>query len=84
MVYTILLVGFSLSPCVFGLMGPVYGVTAGALGAVFLWYAWRVLNDAQDDSGKSLSKDAPAKACFKYSILYLFLLFGACAVDRLV
>jgi protoheme IX farnesyltransferase len=84
MVYTILLVGFSLSPCAFGLMGAVYGVTAAALGLVFLWYSSRVLNDAQDVSGKSLSQDAPAKACFKYSILYLFILFGACAVDRLV
>ena len=34
-------------------------------------------------SGVSLTKDAPARAAFKYSILYLFVLFAALAVDRL-
>jgi protoheme IX farnesyltransferase len=30
-----------------------------------------------------LSNDAPARTAFKYSILYLFALFAALAVDRL-
>ena len=34
-------------------------------------------------SGISLTNDAPARAAFKYSILYLFGLFAALAVDRL-
>ena len=34
--------------------------------------------------GVSLTNDAPAKAAFKYSILYLFVLFAALAVDRLI
>jgi protoheme IX farnesyltransferase len=63
-------------------MGWIYGATALALGAAFIWYAWGVLTDKQDDKGTSLTKDAPAKAAFKYSILYLFILFGACAVDH--
>jgi len=83
-VYTIILVASSLSPCVFGLMGWIYGVTATLLGAMFLYYAWAVLNDKQDGAGISLTKDKPAKAAFKFSILYLFILFGACAVDRLI
>jgi protoheme IX farnesyltransferase len=43
-----------------------------------------VLTDRQDAAGKSLTKDAPAKKAFRFSILYLFILFGACAVDRFV
>jgi protoheme IX farnesyltransferase len=42
------------------------------------------MTDRQDASGNSLSGDAPAKAAFKYSVLYLFALFGALAIDRLV
>jgi len=54
------------------------------LGAAFVAYAWRVLSEPQDAAGKSLNRDKAARAAFRYSILYLFLLFGACAVDRLV
>jgi protoheme IX farnesyltransferase len=84
LVYTLILVPFTLAPWALGLMGWIYGVTALALGAAFIWYAWRVLTDQQDSTGKSLTKDAPAKAAFKFSILYLFILFGACAVDHFV
>ena len=42
------------------------------------------MTDRQDATGVSLTNDAPAKAAFKYSIAYLFVLFGALAVDRLV
>jgi protoheme IX farnesyltransferase len=43
-----------------------------------------VLRDAQDEAGVSLTRNKPARLAFRYSILYLFLLFGACAIDRLV
>jgi len=84
LVYTLVLVPFTLLPWALGLMGWIYGVTALGLGLVFIYYALRVLTDKQDAAGKSLTKDAPAKAAFRYSILYLFILFGACAVDRLL
>jgi protoheme IX farnesyltransferase len=84
MVYTLILVPLSLSPFLLGLAGWIYGASALGLGIAFIYYVWRVLNDRQDERGVSLTKDAPAKAAFKYSILYLFLLFGACAVDRLL
>jgi protoheme IX farnesyltransferase len=54
------------------------------LGLAFLRHVYRVFTDPQDAAGNSLTRDAPAKAAFKYSILYLFGLFGALAVDRLV
>ncbi|HUW80333.1 MAG TPA: heme o synthase [Acidocella sp.] len=84
MVYTLLLLPITLAPYLLGLCGPIYGLSALVMGALFVAYAWRVLNDSQDERGVSLTKDAPARAAFKYSILYLFILFGACAVDRLI
>jgi protoheme IX farnesyltransferase len=82
-VYTLILVPVTLIPFILGLAGRFYGIAALALGAAFVAYSWRVLRERQDETGKSLNRDAAAKAAFKYSILYLFLLFGACAIDRL-
>jgi protoheme IX farnesyltransferase len=84
MIYTVLLVAGSLLPWAVGFSGPIYALSALVLGLGFVLSAWRVLRDRQDATGVSLTKDAPAKAAFKYSILYLFVLFGALAVDRLV
>ncbi len=84
MVYTLLLVPITLAPFVLGMMGRFYGISALILGSLFVAYSWRVLTDKQDARGVSLTKDKPAKAAFRYSILYLFILFGACAIDRLI
>jgi protoheme IX farnesyltransferase len=84
LVYTVLLVACSVAPWLFGLAGLTYGLTALALGAWFLLAAVRVVRDRQNEVGISLTKDAPARACFKFSILYLFILFGALAVDHYV
>ncbi len=83
-IYTLLLVPLSLLPCVFGFAGIVYGVTALVLGAGYLWKVLLVARDRQDERGVSLTNDAPAKAAFKYSIVYLFALFAALPIDRLV
>ncbi|MBX9749939.1 MAG: heme o synthase [Roseococcus sp.] len=83
-IYTILLVPLTLAPWLMGFNTWVYGAVAAALGANFLRHAWLTWRDAQDESGVSLTKDMPAKRCFKYSISYLFLLFGALALDRLL
>ena len=84
MLYTLLLVPLTLLPWTLGEAGRIYGFAALGLGLGFLVSAWRVLRDAQDAAGRSLTKDAPARAAFRYSILYLFVLFAALAVDRLV
>ena len=84
LIYTVLLLPLSLAPWMVGFSGPIYGIVTSVLGAVFLACAWRVWTDAQDPAGVSLSNDAPARTLFKYSILYLFVLFAALAVDRLV
>jgi heme o synthase len=81
--YTLVLVPLSLAPWLIGFSGLVYGLAAIVLGVGFLVGVWRVATDRQDASGVSLTNDAPARAAFKYSILYLFALFAALAVDRL-
>ncbi len=57
---------------------------AVALGLGFLTCVVRVWRDRPDASGKAISNEAPARAAFKYSILYLFVLFAALAVDHMV
>jgi len=82
-IYTLLLLPLSLAPWLAGFSGAIYGLAALVLGAGFLLSVWRVATDRQDTAGVSLSNDAPARLAFKYSILYLFALFAALAVDRL-
>ena len=84
MFYTLFLVPLTLVPWVIHLAGMVYGLSALVLGAGFIVCAVRVMRDTQDPQGISLTHDAPARAAFKYSILYLFVLFAALAVDRFV
>ncbi|MCU0945313.1 MAG: heme o synthase [Rubritepida sp.] len=83
LIYTLLLVPLTLLPWAMGFSGWLYAGAALLLGAGFLRHALAVWRDAQDAEGVSLAEDLPAKRCFKYSISYLFLLFGALVVDRL-
>ena len=84
LLYTIVLVPLTSVPYLMGFSGLPYGITAGLLGLVFLERVFRVITDRQDAHGNSLTGDVPAKAAFKYSVLYLFVLFGALAVDHFV
>lgn len=67
LIYTLLMVPVSLLPWVMGFAGPVYGVTAAASGAVFIWLS---LSLARKKDIKS------ARKTFFYSLVYLFLLFA--------
>ena len=58
-----------------GMSGLVYFIAALVLDAVFLGYAWLVWRHYSDDA---------ARASFRWSIFYLFLLFGAFALDHAV
>ena len=80
-IYAIILVAVSVAPWALQLTGPVYGLAAVALGLGFVIHAWCLLSDRQDAFGVSQTRDTPARALFKYSILYLFALFAALAVD---
>jgi protoheme IX farnesyltransferase len=79
-----LLVPVTLAPWLLGFSGTVYAVAAAVLGFGFLVSVWRVATDRQDAAGVSLTNDAPARAAFKFSILYLFVLFAALAIDQFV
>ncbi len=78
--YTIPMVLAAIAPWPLGLTGAIYGIVSIATTAWFAWLATRVATrrSAPED------KMTPEKALFKYSILYLFVIFGALVVDRWV
>jgi protoheme IX farnesyltransferase len=73
LLYTIILLACSVLPFVSRMSGMVYLVSALALGAVFMYYAVRIYTDYSD---------ALARRTFRYSILYLTLIFAALLVDH--
>ncbi len=84
MAYTVVLAPFAVLPWALGYAGPIYGLSAVALGLGFLISAVMVLRDKQDAAGVSLTQDAPARAAFRFSLAYLAILFGALAVDHFI
>ena len=84
LIYTVALLPIALLPTIMGFSGWLYGVSALGLGLWFLRHAWSVCTDAQDETGRSLLNDVAAKKCFKYSISYLFILFGVLVLDHMV
>ncbi len=84
LLYTLVLLPFSLIPWWLGLAGATYGLTAAALGAGFVLSAVLVWRDKQNAGGVSLTGDAPARAAFRYSLAYLAILFAAVAVDHAI
>jgi len=73
--YSIVLAPFAVLPAMMGMTSIVYGVVASMLGLGFLGYALRL---------KREPSDANAMALFKYSILYLFLIFLALGLDAIL
>ena len=78
--YSWLLLAVSLAPWALGLAGRVYGYAALALGLIFVVGAVRV----QQNPAQEPAQMQPEKQLFAYSIFYLFLLFGAVVVDRML
>lgn len=78
--YTLPMVVAAIAPWPLGLAGAVYGVTATALS---LWFALLALRVATRTTAAEDTMQ-PEKALFKFSILYLFAIFGAVVVDRWV
>jgi len=74
LVYTLMLLPLTLMPVLFGAFGGLYAVCAVALGAPLLWYCIRMFR---------VSVLTPtAWKLYRYSLLYLGLLFVAMAIDR--
>ena len=73
--YTLILVPVTLALAPLGVAGPVYWVPAAVLGGAFLYYAFRLRRSASVPHAVHL---------FRFSILYLFLLFMLMTLDAVV
>ena len=73
--YSLVLVAVTLLPFAWHTAGVAYLVAAVLLGAIFLRFAWRLRRE---------TTTARAGALFRYSLLYLALLFVALAIDPLL
>ena len=74
--YTLMLLPLTLMPTFFGALGVFYGVAAALLGARLLWYCIQLLREQ--------SSTRVAWRMYRYSLLYLALLFVAMGIDRVL
>jgi heme o synthase len=76
--YTLPMAAAAIAPWPLGLTGALYGIVATALSLAFLVLSLQVLaNRASEPAGMN-----PEKRLFAFSILYLFVLFGALVLDK--
>jgi protoheme IX farnesyltransferase len=78
--YTVLLVALTIVFALVAGMGPIYLVSAVVLGAIFLWRAWILWRQGTSPERST----AQAIRLYRWSIVYLTLLFAAIAVDSLI
>jgi protoheme IX farnesyltransferase len=74
--YTLILLPLTIMPALFGALGAFYGLAALLLGARLLWYCIRLLRER--------GSTPVAWQMYRYSLVYLALLFLAMGVDRAV
>jgi protoheme IX farnesyltransferase len=74
LIYTLFLLPLTIMPSVFGALGAFYGVAATLLGARLLWYCVQLL--------RAPGVPPLAWKMYRFSLLYLALLFAAMGVDR--
>jgi protoheme IX farnesyltransferase len=72
--YTMILIPLTLLPVAFGALGAPYLVMSALLGAWLLVGVLRVM--------RATEFEKPAWSLYKFSLLYLALLFAAMVVDR--
>ena len=78
LIYSLILAPLGVTPAFFGFAGLAYGIAASLLGLAYLALAFAVWRK------RAAAADAAARRLFAFSILYLFLLFAALLVERLV
>ena len=76
--YTVPMALAAVAPWALGLVGWLYGAVAVAMTAVFAALVWRVATRRKGE-GDTMR---PEKRLFAFSILYLFVIFGALVADR--
>src|SRR6185437_926066 len=79
LIYTLLLVPVALAPTLLGAVGWFYGAVALAMSLAFVGYAVRVWRTADDETGHPA-----ARGMFRFSLLYLAVLFAALPIDLAV
>ncbi|VVT11877.1 heme o synthase [Erythrobacter sp. EC-HK427] len=80
LVYSALLLPLSVTPWLIGETGAIYGISALILSGIFLALTVPIgLRRSVEGDGMK-----PEKKLFAYSILYLFVLFGALVLDRVL
>src|SRR5712675_516962 len=79
LIYTLLLVPVALAPTLLGSVGWLYGAVALAMSVAFIAHAVAVWHAADDRRGHRA-----ARRMFKFSLLYLAILFAALPLDLLV
>ena len=80
LIYTVPMAIAAIAPWPLGETGMIYGIAASLLTAWFVVLALRVRFNRETDQ----TQMKPERALFRFSILYLFALFGALVVDKLV
>ncbi|WP_129792358.1 heme o synthase [Sphingosinicella sp. CPCC 101087] len=78
--YSLPMAAAAVAPWPLGLAGAVYGLAAVAFSLIFLALAFRVLVNRSAEPAEM----KPEKQLFAFSILYLFVLFGALVADKLL
>ncbi len=73
LLYTVVLFAATLLPFIIGMNGWLYLACAVVLGAWFIWFGYRLWREYSD---------ALARKTFRFSILYLSLLFAALLLDH--
>ncbi|MEO0882552.1 MAG: heme o synthase [Pseudomonadota bacterium] len=81
LIYTLVLAPIALAPVITGLGGWVYGTIAAALSAGFIWNAISVARSNAGEDNAVAEDHKAARNLFVFSILYLFVLFGALLVE---
>lgn len=72
--YSLSLIIISPSPWYLGYLGNIYGITSFLLTIIFIYFSWNVYKE----------KIGAEPILFKYSILYLFLLFMIMPIDKYI
>lgn len=73
LLYSIALMATTALPFVIGMSGWLYFLCAMVLGALFVWYSWQLYRHYSDELSRKL---------FRFSILYLSLLFASLLIDH--
>ena len=79
LIYPLVLLPAALAPTLLGAVGWLYGTVALALSLAFIGHAALVWRTADDESAYPA-----ARRMFKFSLLYLAVLFAALPLDRIV